>query len=206
MKHFGENFWKVRKKFHRNLEKGDTALLRLHAVQVRNASNQKKKKDNIFCGLLSIEQVHDECCTSDRSRDTAYIVTWVGSTPTKHELLRGVDEQWRCSACVPFATRWLWRGKVSTHRCSWQFKKKKKKKAHTQFNCKALFHRHIHVTVENRDIRCLVIALWLSFPAYFFVTNSDVHTLFLFMMIWFRLVHISYTSSIRLPLARTHVQ
>ncbi len=55
--------------------KGDAELPSLHAVQEHSASNRKKKKNSIFCGLLPIEQVYYNCCISDRSRDTADFVT-----------------------------------------------------------------------------------------------------------------------------------
>ncbi len=58
----------------------------------------KKRKSSVFCDSLPIDQTHDECYISDRSRDTAGFVIRVVPTPTEHEFLRVLGEWKRCSA------------------------------------------------------------------------------------------------------------
>ncbi len=64
----------------------------------------ENKKKSVYSVVHSIEQVHDEHCISDRSRETAGFIIRVGPTPTEHAFLRVEGEQTMCRVCGPVTT------------------------------------------------------------------------------------------------------
>ena len=101
----------------------DPELVRVHAVQVRNAANGNNVNGNVFCGSLSVEQAQDESCSSYSRRNKAGFITRVVSTPTANESSRAVRECWGCRVCTVVTSFWLGRGKVYEH-CNARWQKK----------------------------------------------------------------------------------
>ncbi len=66
----------------------------------------EKRKKQCILWFITVEQVHNKHCITDKSQDTAAFVTRVVSTPTTHEFLQMLGKR-RCSAHGLVATRSL---------------------------------------------------------------------------------------------------